>query len=354
MDPDGSTGSAGVPSRPDPTVEQPSLFDAAVRRDALARELREGFAYLAERGTTTASEVCDSVVFPVLAHLGWDVGGESSAVLGGLETAAGAVDVALCHPPGEPKVLVRIGAVPEMGDGATPSHPSADCTLQAIQLAVSADARVWRLYFPADRASIRDREFARVGMPPDADGLTILRRYLAFHAVRLGEAFRQARREYRRIRFPAEALPAWRRILSGEELVERFSREMEEATGVAPDREQAEQFVSGQLSVIRWPADPPDPAPARRVKVGDRVWIYDPGSREIVACAVVDRDPDFGKGEVSRDSPYGSAVLGAREGEEKELRLPGQEPRPVRIVLIGNRAGGRDAAGGSVGEPSGA
>ena len=277
MDPDGSTGSAGVPSRPDPTVEQPSLFDAAVRRDALARELREGFAYLAERGTTTASEVCDSVVFPVLAHLGWDVGGESSAVLGGLETAAGAVDVALCHPPGEPKVLVRIGAVPEMGDGATPSHPSADCTLRAIQLAVSADARVWRLYFPADRASVRDREFARVGMPPDADGLTILRRYLAFHAVRLGEAFRQARREYRRIRFPAEALRAWRRILSGEELVERFSREMEEATGVAPDREQAEQFVSGQLSVIRWPADPPDPAPARRVKVGDRVWIYDPG-----------------------------------------------------------------------------
>ena len=191
-------------------------------------------------------------------------------------------------------------------------------------------------------------------MAPEADALAVLRRCLAFHAVRLGEAFRQARREYVRIRFPAEALRAWRRVLSGEEVVERFSREMEEATGVALDREQAQRFVSGQVGVIRWPADPPDPEPVRRVKAGDRVRIYDPGSREIVAWVVAGRDPDFGKGEVSRGSPYGNAVLGAREGEEREVRLPGQERRPVRVVLIGDRAGGRDATGGPVREPSGA
>ena len=125
---------------------------------------------------------------------------------------------------------------------------------------------------------------------------------------------------------------------------------MEEATGVAPDREQAEEFVSGQVGVIQWPADPPDPGPARRVTVGDRVWIYDPRPREIVARVVVGGEPDFGRGEVSRDSPYGAALLG--EGEERELRLPGQEPRPVRIVLIGRRTSGYDGTGGSVREPS--
>ena len=86
---------------------------------------------------------------------------------------------------------------------------------------------------------------------------------------------------------------------------------MEEATGVAPDREQAEEFVSGQVGVIQWPADPPDPGPARRVTVGDRVWIYDPRPREIVARVVVGGEPDFGRGEVSRDSPYGASPPGS-------------------------------------------
>ena len=69
---------------------------------------------------------------------------------------------------------------------------------------------------------------------------------------------------------------------------------------------------------------------------------------------VVGREPDFGKGEVSRDSPYGVALLGSREGEARELRLPGQERRPFRIVLIGSRTTGREGTGGSVREPSGA
>lgn len=334
-----------------PTAKQLDVFDPALRRDALARELQKGFAHLAERETPTASEIRDSVVFPVLWHLGWDVVGDRSVVVRGFETAAGAVDFALCHPLGEPKVLVKIGAIPEPGEGATGAHPFSDCALPAIQLAVSEDARAWSLYFPAGRGTVCNREFARFEMAPEADALPAIRHYLAFHAVRSGQAFRQAGREYGRKRFPADALRAWRSVLTGKEIVEQFSREMEEATGVAPDREQAERFVSGQVGGIRWPADPPDPEPVRRVKVGDRVWIYDPGSREIVTRVVVGREPDFGKEEVSRDSPYGVALLGAREGEERELRLPGQERRPFRIVLIGSRTTGRDGIGQSFGEP---
>ena len=348
----GPTRTASVPSQPDQTDDQLDVFDPALRRDALSREMQKGFASLKKRGAPAASEIRDSIVLPVLGYLGWDVGGDGSVVLVGLETAAGAVDFALCHPPGEPKVLVKIGAIPETGDGATVGHPFVDCALRAVQLAVSEDARVWSLHFPSGRGSIRNREFARIEMDPEADAVAVLRPYLAFHAVRSGEAYRQAGRDYGRIRFPAEALGAWRRVLSGKEAVERFSREMEEATGVAPDREEAEQFVSGQVGVVRWPAEPPDPEPARRVRVDDRVWVYDPGSREIVTRVVVGREPDFGKGEVSRGSPYGVALLGAREGEEREVRLPDQEPRPVRIVLIGGRASGRDAAGGSVRGPS--
>ena len=351
MNSDEQEKTAAVSSASDTTDGQMDIFDPALRRDALARELREGYARLKKRGAPASSAIRDGIVLPVLGHLGWNVGAAGSVVLTGFETAAGAVDLALCDPPGEPKVLVTIGAIPETGEGATVAHPFSDCALRAVQLAVSEDARVWSLHFPAGRGGIRNREFARVEMDPEADAVALLRPYLAFHAVRSGEAFRQAGQDYGRMRFPAEALGAWRRALSGKEVIERFSREMEEATGVPPDREEAEHFVSGQVSVVRWPAEPPDPEPARRVKVGDRVWVYEPAARQIGERVVVARDPDFGKGEVSRDSAYGAALLGAREGEERELGLPGQEPRPVRILLIGGRARDYDEADGSVPEP---
>ena len=88
------------------------------------------------------------------------------------------------------------------------------------------------------------------------------------------------------------------------------------------------------------------------MKVSDRVLIYDPDPREFVTRVVVSRDPDFGKGEVSRDSPYGVAPLGSSEEEERDRRLLGQERRPFRIVLIGSRTTGRDGIGQSVREPS--
>ena len=65
--------------------------------------------------------------------------------------------------------------------------------------------------------------------------------------------------------------------------------------------------------------------------------MYDPRSPEIVRRRVVDGDPDVDLGEVSRDSPFGYALIGAREGEERPLHLPGQAVRPIRIVLIGDK-----------------
>ena len=62
--------------------------------------------------------------------------------------------------------------------------------------------------------------------------------------------------------------------------------------------------------------------------------MYDFESREIIVKVVVGWEPDWDKGEVSRDSAIGHALLGAREGEEREVMLPGREPMHLRIVLI--------------------
>lgn len=310
------------------------LFDRQWRIESLARRLRVLAGDL-DRGSLTArTDIADGVLLPLLRHLGWNVE-DRSVVTPGFETPAGAVDFALCHPPDHPRILVGVGALP--GSAAAPcDHPFHDCSIQAIQLAVSEDGRRWRFHFPAGRGSIRNREFARCHIVDDAreDVAEALDTYLSCHSVKPGEAFRQAELDYRDRRFPAEARGAWRRSVAGREVIRRFLREMEETVGVPADRRRALGFVRGQLSSVRWPPDPPDPKPARRVEVGDRVWVYNFESREIVVRMVVGSEPDWDKGEVSRDSAIGHALLGAHEGEEREVPLPGREPMHVRIVLI--------------------
>ena len=313
------------------------LFDRRWRIDSLAGRLEELAGDFDRGSLSTPRDIADGVLLPLLRHLGWDVE-DASVVTPGFETPGGAVDMALSHPPGHPQVLVRIGELP--GSAAAPSdHPFDDFSIQAIQLAVSEDGRGWRFHFPAGRGSIRNREFARFDIVDDTneDVAVALDTYLSFHAVKPGEAFRQAERDYRDRRFASEACGAWRRSVAGREVLRRFLREMEEAVGVPADRGRALGFARSQLSVIRWPPDPPDPKPARRVQVGDRVWVYDFESRRIVIRVVVGREPDWDKGGVSRDSAIGHALLGAREGEEREVGLPTGDATRIRIVLIRDR-----------------
>ena len=327
---------AGEPRPVDDPAGGLPLFDRRLRIESLTEKLSGLADDFEQRNIATQSlrDVADAVVLPLLRHLGWDAG-DPRVVAPGFETAAGVADFSLCHPAGNPRILVKIGELP----GPAPDrkdHPFDDCAIQAVQLAVSEDGRDWRLHFPAGRGDIRNREFARFDIVDDRgeDIAETLDTYLSFHAARSGEAYREAERDFGDKRFPSEAQGAWRRSLAGREVRRRFLREMEEAMGVPAGRRCAAGFVRGQLASIRWPPDPPDPKPSRRVEVGDRVWVYDFESREIIIRVVVGREPDWDKGEVSRDSAIGHALLGAREGEEREVMLPSLEPMHLRIVLI--------------------
>lgn len=322
------------PNDPDDPAGGLPLFDRRSRIESLAEKLRDLTRDFEQATPATRRDIADGILLPLLRHLGWNVE-DTNAVAPGFETPAGPVDYALCHPPGDPAILVTIGAVPE----STPAHvdhPFEDCSIRAVQLAIAEDGRGWRLHFPAGRGSLRNRQFARFDIVDHAneDVAEVLDTHVSFHAAKSGEAFREAERDYRDRRFPAEAHAAWRRSLAGREVLRRFLREVEDAVGVPADRRRAETFVRGHLGGVRWPADPPDPKLARRVEVGDRVWVYDFESREIIERVVVGREPDWEKGEVSRDSAIGHALLGAREGEEREVRLPDRESGLIRIVLI--------------------
>lgn len=326
---------AAGPSGPDDPADGLPLFDRRARIESLAERIRDLTRDFEQATPATRRDIADGILLPLLRHLGWNVE-DTNAVAPGFATPGGPVDFALCHPPGDPAILVMIGAVPQSTPAHEDHHAFEDCSIRAVQLAIAEDSRGWRLHFPAGRGSLRNRQFARFDIVDHAneDVAEVLDTYLSFHAARSGEGFREAERDYRDRRFPAEAHAAWRRSLAGREVLRRFLREMEDAVGVPADRRRAETFVRGHLGGVRWPADPPDPKPARRVEVGDRVWVYDFASREIIERVVVGREPDWEKGEVSRDSAIGHALLGAREGEEREVRLPDRESGLIRIVLI--------------------
>ena len=334
MNADRPIDTPGEPTQPDDPASGLPLFDRQLRIESLAERLHDLAAEWERRTFATRQEVVDGIVLPLLQHLGWEAA-DPGVTVRDFTTAAGSVDLALCAPPGGPRILIKVGALP--GSAAAPDrHPFDDPSFRALQLAVSDDGRDWRLHFPAGRGSIRNRRFAGFDIvnDPHEQVAGALDTYLSFHAAQHGDAFREAEREYGKRRFPAEAHAAWRRCLQGSEVLRHFLREMHEVIGVTADREQALGYVRSQLSSIHWPADPPDPEPARRVAVGDRVWVYDFESREIVTWVVVGTEPDWAKGEVSRDSPIGYALLGAHEGEEREVRLPDRDPNRIRIVLI--------------------
>lgn len=334
MNADRPIDTPGEPTQPDDPAGGLPLFDRRLRIESLAERLHD-LAAEWERGTfATRPEVVDGIVLPLLRHLRWETTDPGVAVPD-FATVAGTVDLALCAPPGDPRILIKVGALP--GSAAAPNrHSFDDPSVRALQLAVSDDGRDWRLHFPAGRGSIRNRCFASFDIvnDPHEQVAGTLDTYLSFHAAGHGDAFREAEREYGERRFPAEAHAAWRRCLQGSEVLRSFLREMKEGIGAPADRKRAQRFILGQMDSIHWAADPPDPEPARRVEVGDKVYVYDFESREIVTWVVVGTEPDWARGEVSRDSPIGYALLGAHEGEEREVRLPDRDPNRIRIVLI--------------------
>ena len=283
-----------------------------------------------------------AVILPLFEQLGWDID-DTESVVRRFVTPAGAVDYALCHPAGIPRLLVKIGPLSTGRRGGRASgreaHPFHDLTLYALQLAISEDGREWRLHFPAGSERLDNREFARVDLVADeTPGVAeTLDTYANFFALRGGWAFRAAEAEYRRGAFPAYAPRAWRRTLAGSEVLDRFRAEMRDASGVSADADEAAAFIRRQAEALPWTPSPPDAAPFRRVAVGDKVWVYDSASGDLECYYPVAGDPDFERNEVTAESPLGRALLGAREGEVRETHLPDGTHWMVRIVLVSPR-----------------
>ena len=201
------------------------------------------------------AEISQGVVSRILNELKWPVF-DVQVVAPEFKIGTRKVDYALCYPPGKPAVLLE---VKDLGKAAGQGEKQLFeyCFHQGVPIAVLTDGQTWSFFFPAGQGSYEERRFARIDLIGDdpRDCANTLTDYLLAGDVRSGEARKRAQRDYEAARLEKEAASTyalvWTKLLSGPEslLLDLFSEEVEQATGVRPDRTRAAEFIRTQAGM---------------------------------------------------------------------------------------------------------
>ena len=163
------------------------------------------------------------------------------------------VDFALCHPRGKPVVLLEVknvGKADEKGERQLFEY----CFHGGAPIAILTAGRTWKLFYPAGEGSYTDRLFCRTDLidGDEAEIANNLMRYLAYNAVKSGEARRRAQEACKAEQLQRQAATkfssVWNKLLYGPNpiLVELFEKEVETESGVRPVRQRVVTFIRKQ------------------------------------------------------------------------------------------------------------
>lgn len=237
--------------------------------DSLVSAVEDLARGIAAGSFRSEAEISQGVVKRVLHDLHWPVF-NVQVVAPEFRIGSRKVDYALCDPPGKPTVLLEVKDLGK-ADGKGQKQLFEYCFHQGVPIAVLTDGRTWSFFFPAGQGSYEERRFARIDLVEDdsGDAAGTLARYLDLGDVRSGRARKRAERDYDAARFQEEAASkyasVWRKLLAGPEpsLLDLFSEEVENATGVRPDRERAADFIRQQIGIAD-AAPRPAPPPSKQ------------------------------------------------------------------------------------------
>lgn len=202
------------------------------------------------------AEISRGVVTRILHRLAWPVF-DVHVVTPEFKIGTRKADYALCHPPGKPSVLLEVKDLGK-ADGKGEKQLFEYCFHQGVPIAVLTDGRTWSFFFPAGQGSYQERRFALVDLVGDdpAASAKTLSDYLLAHDVQSGDARNRAQRDYEAARQEQEAASkytsVWRKLLSRPEeslLLDLFREEVEQVTGVQPDRAGAAEFIRAQAPI---------------------------------------------------------------------------------------------------------
>ena len=221
----------------------------------LTSTIRDLKQLIAAGSFRSEAEISQGVVKRLLNELEWPVF-DVQVVAPEFKIGTRKVDYALCHPPGKPSVLLEVKDLGK-ADGKGEKQLFEYCFHQGVPIAILTDGRTWSFFFPAGQGSYEERRFARVDLIGDdpGDSAKTLADYLQAGDVKSGEAWKRAQRDYEAARLEKEAsstyASVWRKLLLGPEslLLDLFSEEVEQATGVRPDRTRAAEFIRAQAGM---------------------------------------------------------------------------------------------------------
>ena len=301
--------------------------------EEVVRQVRAGLR--AGRYKSEAA-VSQGVVLPVFQALEWPVL-DTSVVTPEFTVEGRRVDFALCHPADRPLVFLEV----KRPGGAK----GADRQLfeyafhRGVPMAVLTDGNEWHFYLPAEQGDYDERRVHRLALVDRdvAASCLRLRRYLAYAAVRAGEALDAARSDYRdlaRRRQAQEAIPrAWKELVSESDglLIDLLAERAEDVCGCKPARDACAQFLTRlQPGGVR--------TPSGRRPASKTVAPAEPTVAHTHIAAPKSREPRRGRGP-------GSGLPEARERAVHDLGALGFEVRAVpmkstwREVVRGGRKG---------------
>lgn len=185
----------------------------------------------------------------MLDALGWPVY-EADIVTPEYQVETRRVDFALCHPPNKPVVFIEVKQ-PDTISGAD-RQLFEYAFHRGVPIAVLTDGQEWNFYLPTEQGDYAERRLYRLDIleRDPAESAERFCRYLAYDAVRSGEALEQARQEYRSVRGrreAAQALPqAWSELLESDDdsLFDALADQTESLCGYRPDRQSVWTFLS--------------------------------------------------------------------------------------------------------------
>jgi predicted type IV restriction endonuclease len=282
-----------------------------------ARDALQGGRLVNEAAVSTG------VVLSLLDALGWPVF-DTQIVAPEYTLEGRRVDYALCHPRTRPAVFVE---VKQPGRSLGADRQLFEYAFHTgVPMAVLTDGREWHFYLPAEQGDYQERRVYRLDLlERDVEECERrFRRYLGYDAVREGEAYANARRDYQSIRREREAeaaLPdAWCQLVgeADETLVALLADRVESLSGYRPEHEAVTRFLAAgppatdsalppaprpratlPQSQPSSPREVPQPIPDGLGKVGVEIegrFIPARNGRDALAklfSALADRDPTF-------------------------------------------------------------
>ena len=213
--------------------------------------------------------VSQGIVQRLLNALGWPVY-NTEIVAPEYSLGSRRADYALCHPPRDPVILIE---VKQVGQSKGADRQLFEYAFhKGVPMAILTDGQEWNFFLPTEQGDYSERQLYKLDIlerdPQEAKSSFM--RYLAYEAVRSGQAIEAARKDYRnaaRKRQAQKTLPdAWAKLIESEDelLMELLSDKVEDLCGVKPDPDAVAAFLRKQPPSINEVVSAPPPKKRRR------------------------------------------------------------------------------------------